>query len=539
MKFTGIFQISGVNHYAKEGILTPGWYIDGDDYYYFDNNGAGYDGKVVVDEVELEFDNGLQIGGHTGFVKKTNGYTYHYTKGKMDYGWVYVGEDLYHFSTNNGVMTTGTHVIPDEEAAAKGAYYDFASDGRTLRGYFNGYGYYYWAGLPRKNDWVKSGADSDPDAWYRTNSHGHFVTDTTGRETFTLKLNGKTYKAVKIECDGVVYTFDNTNGKLLQGSLVRKDGKWYYYWAGKPVNNGWFELEGKTYYAYADGHLAAGSNTIDGVTYMFTAQGVLVTEGVILTAVQSKDYQTMKISLTGLEKDPSGVRVAVWASGAGQAATLKWIDMENTAEGQWEVEIHTCQFPIKSADTFTIHAYSAGDSSEFIMDTTVEVAKVGKHAYDDKVDGSCNYCNVNRETVENRKVHHMLRMYNPNTGEHFYTGSEEERDMLIEAGWHYEGVAFTFPKNTGAPVHRLFEPITGEHLYTMDEAEKDRLMAEGWNYEGVAFNSAYDTEAVQHRLHNPNASVGAYHFTFSEEEKQNLINAGWEYQGIGWYSCWK
>ena len=165
--------------------------------------------------------------------------------------------------------------------------------------------------------------------------------------------------------------------------------------------------------------------------------------------------------------------------------------------------------------------------------------KKANHTYDNNVDGTCNMCQINRETVEERKVHHMLRMYNPNTGEHFYTGSEEERDMLVEAGWQYEGVAFTFPKNTGAPVHRLFEPITGEHLYTMDEAEKDRLMAEGWNYEGVAFNSAYDTEAVQHRLHNPNASVGAYHFTFSEEEKQNLINAGWEYQGIGWYSCWK
>ena len=100
-------------------------------------------------------------------------------------------------------------------------------------------------------------------------------------------------------------------------------------------------------------------------------------------------------------------------------------------------------------------------------------------------------------------------------------------------------MGFTFPANTGAPVHRLFQPSTGEHLYTMDEAEKNKLMAEGWNYEGIAFNSAYDTEAVQHRLHNPNATVGAYHFTFSIEERDTLISLGWEYQGIGWYSCWK
>ena len=161
------------------------------------------------------------------------------------------------------------------------------------------------------------------------------------------------------------------------------------------------------------------------------------------------------------------------------------------------------------------------------------------HVYDSQLDGTCNFCSVHRETVEIRQVTHMLRMYNPYTGEHFYTGSEVEKDNLVAAGWKYEGVGFTFPANTGAPVYRLYDPATGEHLYTMDEEEKATLEAAGWNYEGIAFNSAYDTEAVQHRLHNPYATVGAYHFTFSEEEKQNLINAGWEYQGIGWFSCWK
>ena len=187
------------------------------------------------------------------------------------------------------------------------------------------------------------------------------------------------------------------------------------------------------------------------------------------------------------------------------------------------------------------HKWTAADCD---TPKTCSVCKVteGKalgHSYDDNVDGTCNSCGVNRETVEIRQVTHMLRMYNPYTGEHFYTGSEVEKDNLVAAGWKYEGVGFTFPGNTGAPVYRLYDPATGEHLYTMDEEEKATLMAEGWNYEGIAFNSAYDTEAVQHRLHNPYATVGAYHFTFSEEEKQNLINAGWEYQGIGWYSCWK
>lgn len=36
----------------------------------------------------------------------------------------------------------------------------------------------------------------------------------------------------------------------------------------------------------------------------------------------------------------------------------------------------------------------------------------------------------------------MYRLYNPNSGEHFYTGSAEERAMLVEAGWHYEDIGW-------------------------------------------------------------------------------------------------
>ena len=161
------------------------------------------------------------------------------------------------------------------------------------------------------------------------------------------------------------------------------------------------------------------------------------------------------------------------------------------------------------------------------------------HTYTDGVDGTCNSCGIHREDTEKRTVKHMFRMYDPNSGEHFYTGSEVERQNLINAGWDYEGVGFTFSEATGAPVYRLYDPMFGEHLYTMDEEEKEFLVSQGWNLEGVAFNSAYDTEVPQYRLHNPNATRGAYHFTASEEERDNLIEAGWEDQGIGFYSAWK
>lgn len=130
----------------------------------------------------------------------------------------------------------------------------------------------------------------------------------------------------------------------------------------------------------------------------------------------------------------------------------------------------------------------------------------------------------------------MFRMYDPNSGEHFYTGSTLERFNLIDAGWNYEGVGFNFPA-AGEPVYRLYHEPTGEHLYTRNGNEKDYLADLGWMLEGVAFNSADENQVAQYRLHNPNETRGAYHFTGSVEERDYLISIGWEYQGIGWYSC--
>lgn len=167
----------------------------------------------------------------------------------------------------------------------------------------------------------------------------------------------------------------------------------------------------------------------------------------------------------------------------------------------------------------------------------IVIVPEGEHIWGGNVCTVCSY--VSRDGMDQSLIVAMHRMYNPNSGEHFYTGSIEERDMLVTAGWHYEGEAFRFYANDPDPVYRLFEPATGEHLYTMDVDEKAALEASGWNYEGVAFNSTSEDEGPQYRLHNPNATLGAYHFTNSTVERDNLIAAGWEYQGIGFYSLLK
>ena len=129
----------------------------------------------------------------------------------------------------------------------------------------------------------------------------------------------------------------------------------------------------------------------------------------------------------------------------------------------------------------------------------------------------------------------MYRLYNPNSGEHFYTGSIEERTNLIIAGWNFEGNGWEAPLDSGYPVYRLYNPNAGDHHYTTSSEEKDDLVGVGWQYEGIAWNSATTDNRPLYRLYNPNAQSGAHHYTMSEEERDNLVSIGWQYEGIGWF----
>ena len=136
---------------------------------------------------------------------------------------------------------------------------------------------------------------------------------------------------------------------------------------------------------------------------------------------------------------------------------------------------------------------------------------------------------------ENKEVTPMYRLYNPNSGEHVYTGSLQERSNLVTAGWQYEGIAWNAPTKHGTPVYRLFNPNNGDHHYTMSAQERDNLVAVGWKYEGVAWNSASASNVPMYRLYNPNADCGSHHYTGSTEERDYLVSLGWKFEGIGWY----
>ena len=129
----------------------------------------------------------------------------------------------------------------------------------------------------------------------------------------------------------------------------------------------------------------------------------------------------------------------------------------------------------------------------------------------------------------------MYRLYNPNTGEHFYTGSKREGNKLVDVGWNYEGIAWEGPVKSNTPVYRLYNPNVGEHHYTPSKRERDNLIKIGWNDEGIGWYSDDNKGKPLYRLYNPNATTGNHHYTTSTRERDKLVKIGWNDEGIGWY----
>lgn len=130
----------------------------------------------------------------------------------------------------------------------------------------------------------------------------------------------------------------------------------------------------------------------------------------------------------------------------------------------------------------------------------------------------------------------MYRMYNQNTGEHFYTKNPYERAQLAEIGWKYEGIGWFAPSNSQSPVYRLYSPESGDHHYTMNNGERKYLINLGWRDEGIGWYSATAKQVPMYRSYNPNAQAGSHHYTANQNEQANLLKNGWRDEGIGWYA---
>lgn len=129
----------------------------------------------------------------------------------------------------------------------------------------------------------------------------------------------------------------------------------------------------------------------------------------------------------------------------------------------------------------------------------------------------------------------MYRVYNPNSGEHFYTMQQSEKNNLVKLGWKDEGTGWIAPA-VGKPVYRVYNPDSGDHHYTLAVAEKNHLVKLGWKDEGIGWYSATEATHPLYRVYNPNAKAGSHHYTQSLTETNNLVKKGWKDEGIAWYA---
>ena len=156
------------------------------------------------------------------------------------------------------------------------------------------------------------------------------------------------------------------------------------------------------------------------------------------------------------------------------------------------------------------------------------------------ITGKGNYTGVKKVTFQINKAVtvqkvQMHRLYNPNSGEHFYTANTKEKNDLVKLGWKYEGVGWNAPNKSNTPVYRLYNPNAGDHHYTLNLAEKNNLVKVGWNYEGIGWYSDDSKGVPLYRQYNPNAKAGSHNYTTDKKEHDHLVSIGWRNENIGWY----
>ena len=248
----------------------------------------------------------------------------------------------------------------------------------------------------------------------------------------------------------------------------------------------------------------------------------------------SEDESTLTLRLQDNTGTLTSVRFDIWGASA-QDTTFKRLEAEAGEESWWTAELPVCALNLTAADNLVVRATGTDGATDLVLNEK-QVRITGKHPHTYPTDdsGPCTVCGHVYGAVDTVAKTPMYRLYNPNSGEHFYTGSEVERDHLAGLGWHYEGVAWHAPIFSGAPVYRILNPNSYDHHYTMSWQEIEDLQSLGWIYEGVAWNSP-DEGSAQYRLYNPNADLGSHHYTNSLEERDYLVSLGWHLEGIGWY----
>lgn len=146
--------------------------------------------------------------------------------------------------------------------------------------------------------------------------------------------------------------------------------------------------------------------------------------------------------------------------------------------------------------------------------------------------GTKNTPQPRHEGVKVDEKNGIYRLYNPNSGEHFFTRNASGVYDLTSIGWRYEGIAWH--EAGDVDVYRLYSG--NEHMYVTKIKELADLVIAKWSLEKSAFKcfaEPGDDRVPVFRLYNKNG--GRHMFTADVKERDTLVRAGWTLEGIAFY----
>lgn len=149
---------------------------------------------------------------------------------------------------------------------------------------------------------------------------------------------------------------------------------------------------------------------------------------------------------------------------------------------------------------------------------------------------------INQDTTFTAKFGTAVyRLYNANDGDHLLTKNKNEKNAIVAKGWkletnakkEYGQAAFYVPVQADSAgkkqVYRIYNPNSGEHFYTTNKSEADAAVKKGWRHEtNKDYTWVSDGDVKVYREFNPNnRTAGSHNFTTDLVEHKNVVKAGW------------
>jgi glucan-binding YG repeat protein len=253
-KLTGLFydEEAEVYRYSYIGMLTSGWQMVNNEWYYFDSSTiAAVVGNKTLNHVPYEFEEtGKLVSGV--WMNVFTGYRYYYGPDYVRKGWYKIGEDMYYF--RDAFAVTGKQEVAQMDNVSMRMWYTFDENGACQGALTdivekNGKLYFVENGKPIEKGLFKFG-----EYYYYSEYDGSLIVNA---KWYAWKVDASSELPIgtyEFDAQGRLLGSDNATVGGVSG-IVEKNGKLYYYENGKPYEKGLFELDGDYYYAEYDGSL--------------------------------------------------------------------------------------------------------------------------------------------------------------------------------------------------------------------------------------------------------------------------------------------